>query len=140
MAAPDLTRALAYALSGNRLLFGTRFLLTPGAAGPSWIGPRAARRPATRLFARGLGARDVGLGAGAIAALAGGRDGEAARWMAAHAISDAADLAATAIAADDLPAGPARIALAVAGVSTAIALWSAAGLGRRAAAPAPHGT
>jgi hypothetical protein len=132
MELPGPSRALAYALSLNRVAFGVRFLAQPGAAGPTWIGRRAARRTSTQVFIRGLGARDVGLGAGALAALHGDRDAEASRWMLAHAIADATDLAATAAGRGDLPAKPSRTALIVAGASTAVAVWTAAALARGA--------
>jgi hypothetical protein len=132
MELPGPSRALAYALSLNRVAFGVRFLAQPGAAGPSWVGRRAARRTSTQVFIQGLGARDVGLGAGALAALRGGRDAEAGRWMLAHAIADATDLAATAAGRGDLPAKPSRVALIVAGASTGVAVWTAAALARGA--------
>jgi hypothetical protein len=126
-------KGLAYALSFNRVLFGVRFLVQPAAAAPTWVGHRATRRTSTQVFIRGLGARDLGLAAGSLAALLRGRDAEASRWMLAHAIADATDLVATAVGRDDLPGKPAKIAVAVAGASTGVALVSAAGLGRAAA-------
>ena len=134
---PDPSRALAVALSLNRVAFGVRFLVQAGAAGPTWVGRRAARRASTQVFIRGLGARDLGLGGGALAALVRGRDAEASRWMLAHAIADGADLAATAAGRGDLPGKPARVATIVAGVSTGVAVVSAAGLARRAHRSAP---
>jgi hypothetical protein len=124
------TRVLAYGLALNRVAFGARFLLQPQAAGPTWVGRRRARNSATQLFVRALGARDLGLGAGALAALRRGDAAEARRWMLAHALADGTDLAATLAAQRRLPTGPARFATVVAGASTAIAAWSSAALGR----------
>jgi hypothetical protein len=63
-----LARVLAAGLSLNRVAFGLAYLLLPARAGEGWIG-RAARDPATQVFARGHGARDIALGAGALAML-----------------------------------------------------------------------
>jgi hypothetical protein len=128
--APAVTQLLAHGLALNRIVFGARFLLQPGAAGPTWVGRRRARSSATQLFVRALGARDLGLGTGALAALRRGDAAEARRWMLAHALADATDLTATLAAKRRLPARPARVATLVAGASTAIAVWSSAALGR----------
>jgi hypothetical protein len=121
-------KPFAVALAVNRVAMGARFALWPRATGPTWVGRRAAGRSGVQVLARAVGARDVGLGAGALAALASG-DLEAARgWMAAHAIADGTDLAATLAAARRLPAAPAAFALGMAAASTAVAVWSAATL------------
>jgi len=52
MQTPDVTRGLAYASAVNRVLFGVRFMVAPAAAGPTWIGPREARRSGTQVFIR----------------------------------------------------------------------------------------
>lgn len=123
-------RTAATALALNRIAFGVRFVLQPEEAGATWIGRGAARRPGARVFGRALGARDLALGAGALVALRGG-DGDAARaWMAAHALSDGTDLAATLAAREGLPTGPFLFAVGMAGLSTAIGVWSVAALGR----------
>ena len=113
---------LAYALAVNRVLFGIGYIVDPARTGGGWIG-RTARKPQTAVFTRALGARDLALGAGALAALAGHRD--ARPWFAAHAIADGTDLAATVAARDALPRSGYRFALAMAGASTAIALAAA---------------
>jgi hypothetical protein len=128
--ATTVTRRLAYALALNRVLFGARFMLQPSAAGPSWVGRRHARDTASQLFVRGLGARDLGLGVGALAALRRSDAIEARRWMLAHLLADGTDLAATLAATSRLPGRPARVATVVAGASTAVAAWSSAALGR----------
>src|SRR4051794_40662313 len=118
--AATVTRRLAYGLALNRVLFGARFLLQPSAAGPSWVGRRRARGTATQLFVRALGARDLGLGVGALAALSRSDAMEAQRWMLAHMLADGSDLAATLAATGRLPRRPARVATVVAGASTAV--------------------
>ena len=121
-------RVLAGLLALNRIAVGGRYLIQPKAAGSTWIGRRAAKRPATQVFVRAQGARDVALGAGALAALAGGNPSSARTWMAAHALADAADLGATLAVKDKLPKRRSTFAAAVAGGSLAVALASAAGL------------
>jgi hypothetical protein len=130
----DPTRLLAGALAVNRVLFGANYLARPASAGPTWIG-RAAARPGSQVMIRSQAARDVGLGLGALLALARGRDGEAGAWMAAHALADGVDTAATWAARKRLPNGG-TTALAIAGASTAVAVFGAVRLGTRAA-PAP---
>jgi hypothetical protein len=125
-----VTRVLAHGLALNRVAFGARFLLQPSAAGPTWVGRRRARGPAAQLFVRALGARDLGLGVGALVALRRSDASEARRWMLAHTLADGADLVATLAAKDRLPGRPARFATLVAGASTAVAAWSAAALDR----------
>jgi len=120
-------RLLAGALAVNRTAFGAKYLLQPKSAGDSWIG-RAARLPGTQVMVRSQAARDIALGAGALAALARRRDGEARAWMAAHALSDGVDTVATWAARKRLPRDKARLALSIAGASTAVAIVSAAGL------------
>ena len=128
------TRKLAMGLAVNRILFGVGFIVSPVSSGRSWIGTRAARRPGTQLFARAIGARDVGLGLGALRSLRQEDDGNARAWMLAQAISDGTDLAATLAARDKLPRTGFAFGVAVAGLSTAVGAWSAASLGRQRAA------
>jgi hypothetical protein len=57
------------------------------------------------VFGRALGARDLALGLGALAALQGpgAEPGSAAAWVAAGALSDALDVAASVASWSDLP-------------------------------------
>jgi hypothetical protein len=125
------SRPFATALALNRIAFGARFMATPAAAGKVWIGRRPARLAEAQLLTRALGARDVALGVGALAALRR-RDGTERAWMLAHTLSDGTDVAATLAARGDLARRQLVFALTVAGVSTAIAGWSAATLGSEA--------
>src|ERR671923_1659159 len=97
-------RSAARGLALNRIVFGLNFVVRPAAVGTTWVGTAAARRAPTQVLARGLGARDIALGAGALAALQRGDDDAARKWMAAHALADGTDLAATLAASDRLPA------------------------------------
>ncbi len=69
-----------------------------------WVGA-AADDLAARVFGRALGARDLALGLGALAALQGPAAGTApARaWVAAGALSDALDVVASLLAWRELP-------------------------------------
>jgi len=126
-------RILSALLALNRIAFGANYLARPQTAGPSWIGRRAARTTGGQLMVRSQAARDLGLGAGALWALARGRDDEARRWMTAHALADGVDTAATFVVRGRLP-DDGRMALAIGGVSTAVALLGATRL-RSGASP-----
>jgi hypothetical protein len=92
-------------------------LLKPEESTRGWIGKRAASYGGTQTAVRALGARDLSLGAGALAALIGGRD--ARDWVVAGAFADVADFTATATAEDLPPAG--RVAVMVlAGAAVAV--------------------
>jgi hypothetical protein len=121
------TRILAALLALNRIGFGANYLARPQSAGPSWIGRRAARTTGGQVMVRSQAARDVGLGVGALWALLHGRDDEARRWMTAHALADGADTAVTFAVGRRLP-NDGRLALAIGGASTAVALLGAARL------------
>ena len=124
-----LLRVLGGALSLNRIGFGIAYLVAPGRYGRSWIG-RAARDPATQVFTRGHGARDIALGTGALAKLIRGDDAGARAWFAGQALADGSDVVATVVAGKRLPRSGSRFALAIAGVSTAVGTAAAVGLGR----------
>jgi hypothetical protein len=121
-----MARKLAAALALNRALFGVAYLVEPRRTGAGWVG-RSARKRGTTVLTRALGARDLALALGALAALRGG--GDARGWFAAHALADGSDLAATLAARDDLPRQGLRFATAMAGASTAVAIAGAVGAG-----------
>ncbi len=111
-------RGVAAALALGRIALGGGLALAPR-LGALWVGPEA-ELTATKVVARGLGARDVGLALGTLAALRrGGRPGP---WLLAGALADATDFGATLAGGRDLPpAGRAGVA-AVAGAATATGL------------------
>lgn len=117
-------RGLARMLSLNRIAFGIAYVAVPTKTGSGWIGD-AAEDPRTRVFTRALGARDVALGTGALAAIAAGRDRSAAMWMAGHALADGTDFVATLAARRELPTRNLLFAVGMAGLSTAIAIAAA---------------
>jgi hypothetical protein len=120
----DIPRILAGGLALNRIAFGAGYVVRPQSAERSWLG-RAAKLPATKVMTRSQGIRDVVLGAGALLALTRGQAREARIWVAGHALADATDFAATWAARDRLPRKAGRLALGVAGASTAIATAAA---------------
>jgi hypothetical protein len=112
-------RNLVRGLAAGRVLAGAAMLLKPEEVARGWIGRRAASYGGTQAITRALGARDLSLGAGALAALMSGKD--ARDWVIAGAFADTADFAATAVA-EDIPVtgrvlvfGLAAAAIAVSG-------------------------
>lgn len=110
-------RDIAFSVAAGRVAIGAGLLAAPGLAASGWVG-RAAGAPATQLFARATGARDLGIGLGVIAALRGKRD--LRQWLVASLIADAADAVATLLVRDELPPVAAVNAVAVAGGSAVI--------------------
>jgi hypothetical protein len=118
---PDLLRRGALAVAAGRVAIGVTALAWPAAPSRPWVGA-AADDLAARVFGRALGARDLALGLGALAALQG-QDGSASAWVAAGALSDTLDVAASLASWRELP----RIGRwLVAGSAAAAALTGAA--------------
>jgi len=83
-------RLIGWARTG----LGVVAFLVPWPPARPWIGADAAR-PTAKTLARGLGARDVALGLGTLLAQ---QQGSPVRgWLAASALADAGDVAATVI-------------------------------------------
>jgi hypothetical protein len=85
-------------VAAARIGFGVALILTPGRVTARWLGADASRA-GTQVVTRGLGARDLALGAGALAV----SDADLRPWVAAAVIADTGDLAATLAAGDSLP-------------------------------------
>ena len=84
-------RRLAIGVAAVRVAFGAGSLVAPSFA-RLWVGPDGAG-PAGKLLCRSLGARELALGAGTIAA---GMDGaRLRRWAVASAIGDMTDAVGT---------------------------------------------
>jgi hypothetical protein len=92
-------RTVAAGLNLGRAVVGAALLAAPTRAGAAWVGPEAAL-PSTGVMTRAMGARDLGLGLGTLAAL---RGGDARGWLLAGVLADAADLGATLAAGRALP-------------------------------------
>jgi hypothetical protein len=110
-------------VAAGRVLVGAALTLAPGPAASGWIGPDAAR-PGTRAMIRGLGGRDVSLGAGVLYAASGGSP--LRPWLAASALADATDFAATLLHGHSFPRAGRAAALAIAGGSAIICAAGAA--------------
>jgi len=120
----QVIRGFAGVLAANRTLFGLGYLIAPDRMGEAWVGRKAGAEQ-VQVLTRALGARDLVLGVGALAAMRT-RDGSERGWFAAHTVADGTDLVATIIARKRLPAKSFRFALGMAGASTAIAALGAA--------------
>lgn len=114
---------IARLVAAGRIGFGVALALTPERVTTPWLGSDAAR-PATRVAARGLGARDLALGAGALVATGA----DLPRWVAAGILADAADLAATVAAGDSLPVTGRMLVGGVASAGAALGTLALAGL------------
>lgn len=113
----ERTRALATAFAAGRGLFGIGLYAAPERVASGWLGDDAKRTPA-QIAIRALGARDVALAAGTVAAATSGRG--LTGWVAAGLGSDAADVVATLLAdGDRLPKNAKVGTIALAGVSVA---------------------
>jgi hypothetical protein len=92
-------RDLAVGLAGGRIAIGVVSLLVPGVAGRAMMGASGDSRGA-RLLLRVVGARDVALGVGVLAAL--DRDAGVRGWLRASAVVDALDAAGSLLARNHL--------------------------------------
>ena len=126
----SLLRHAATAVAAGRVALGVAALARPSVPARPWVGASADELGA-RVFGRALGARDIALGLGALAALRiapAGSAGSAGAWVAAGALSDALDVAITAAAWPELPrttrwlVAAAAGGAAVAGAAGALAL------------------
>jgi hypothetical protein len=94
-----MTAALiARLVAAGRIGFGVALFVAPERVTSLWLGGDAGR-PGTRVVTRGLGARDLALGAGALAVA----DSQLRPWVAAAIVADTADLVATVAAGKSLP-------------------------------------
>jgi hypothetical protein len=116
---------IARLVAGGRVGFGAALMLTPERVATPWLGGDAAR-PGTRVVTRGLGARDLALGAGALASTPAGLG----PWVAAGIVSDTADLLATVAAGNSLPRAGRLLVGAVASGGAALGMLALAGLRR----------
>jgi hypothetical protein len=113
---PELLRRGAQAVAAGRVALGVAALAWPSVPARPWVGA-AADDLAARVFGRALGARDLALGLGALAALQrpAAEPGSASAWVAAGALSDALDVVASLSAWPELPRGSRWLVAASAG-------------------------
>src|SRR5918996_5005056 len=112
-------RDLAVGLAGARIAIGVVSLLAPGVVGRAMMGPDADSG-GTRLLLRVVGARDLTLGIGVLAALE--RNAPVRGWLRASAVVDGLDAAGSLLARRHLRA---TVFPAAVGAATAGALLSA---------------
>jgi hypothetical protein len=109
-----------------RVAYGAALVAAPERLARRWLGPAAAAGP-TQVALRALGAREVLLHTGGLAAAA---RGSALRpWFAASIAGDLTDIAATAAAREELPEGAAGLTALVAGGSALLSAVCAATAG-----------
>jgi hypothetical protein len=108
------TRQIAIAFAAGRGAFGAGLIASPARMAAGWIGGDAGRRP-PQVAIRGLGARDVALAGGTVAAAAAGQP--VRPWLMAAVACDLSDIAATYAAGDTLPARARIGTVALAGLS-----------------------
>jgi hypothetical protein len=113
---PELLRRGAQAVAAGRVALGVAALAWPSIPARPWVGA-AADDLAARVFGRALGARDLALGLGALAALQrpAAESESASAWVAAGALSDALDVVASLSAWSELPRGSRWLVAASAG-------------------------
>src|SRR5438067_1318388 len=99
-----LLSAGSRAVAAGRVALGLTALAWPAVPARPWVGD-AADGLAAAVFGRALGARDLALGLGALAALRrqAGDPAAARAWVAAGALSDALDVVASLLSWRALP-------------------------------------
>lgn len=109
---------------GSRVAYGLALVISPGkVAGNRWLGD-GARAPAAQVPLRGVGAREIALHALALRAYF--RGAPVRPLLAVSMADDLADIAATTLSREGLPAGSAKATAAVAGGSLLMTLALAA--------------
>jgi len=94
-------RKLAHGFAWGRIAIGGCLAALPGVGGAACVGREESRRTGSKFFARGLGARDVALGAGALLALR--HDAPVRGWLEAGGLADAGDALSMLLAFGRLP-------------------------------------
>lgn len=104
-----------------RVAFGLALLAAPGPAVRMIAGPVANEPGGAQVLARGLGGRDLAVGAGLLVAMRSTQP--LAAWLGAGVLSDGGDAAAILLAFPYLPAETGWRALAAALVGTGFGLY-----------------
>jgi hypothetical protein len=116
----DATLA-ARALATGRIALGLGLFLSPRRLTRLWLGDEADGRFVTAVV-RGVGARDVAIGVGALVALRSDVPTEdAERWIEAGVVGDLGDLAGTLLTGQ--PDRDRGMVLAIAGVAAVAGAW-----------------
>jgi len=116
------SRVAGRLLAGARTAIGASLIAAPRFGSATWVG-RPRRAAPTKVLTRAVGARDLAIGAGALAS-----SGDAQRaWLAAGVLCDTVDLVATLIDRDQLPDTAVPMIVAAAGAGIALGLVALAG-------------
>ncbi len=107
-------RFAAVAVLGARIAYGAALVAVPEPLTRRWLGPDARGAP-VQVPLRALGAREIVLHVGALAAALGGRP--VRPWLAGSIAGDLSDITATAIGRRGLPPGAVKATAIVAGAS-----------------------
>jgi hypothetical protein len=115
-------RDLAVNLAGARIAIGVVSLLAPGVVARTMTG-RDGSEGGTRLFARMVGARDLGPGLGVLVAL--NRGAPVRGWLEASAVVDGIDATACVLARDHIRTSVFPGALGLAAAGALLSAWLA---------------
>jgi hypothetical protein len=113
-------RSVAISLAGGRIAIGVVSLLAPGLVGRTMSG-RGGSGGDPSLFARMVGARDLGLGLGMLSAL--DRGAPVRGWLEASALVDGIDVAACLLARDQIRASVLPGAVGLAATGALLSAW-----------------
>jgi hypothetical protein len=122
---PDARKAAAV-VAGLRIAYGAALLITPPKTTKRWLGSDAQRPGGAQVAVRALGAREIVLHAGALAAAL--TDAPVRPWLLASFAGDCADIASTWAAKGHVPDGSPLATAVVAGGSAALTAAVAATL------------
>lgn len=125
-------RDVARVINTGRIALGAALMLAPRLAARSWIG-QDADAPGVTALARGLGVREVVLGAMALHTIDNPQIGP--RWQRTLALCDGVDLAATLAVRRSLPRAGVALIVVLAGSATGGQLWAAGRLAKLDPAP-----
>ena len=114
-----VSRALTASVLVLRIAYGAALVAAPARLTRRWLGPAVEHDP-TKVALRALGAREILLHVGGLAATA--RGGAVRPWLAASVAGDLADIVSTAAGRRGLPDGAAPATLAVAGASALVSV------------------
>ena len=117
------SRVLPVSVLALRIVYGAALIAAPERLARRWLGPAAAGGP-TQVPLRALGAREVLLHAGGVAAAVQGNP--LGPWFAASIAGDLTDIAATVVARKEVPRGAAKLTALVAGGSALLSAAAAA--------------
>jgi hypothetical protein len=114
---------IARVVAAGRIGFGVALVAVPQRITGPWLG-RDAGSVGTQVVSRGLGARDVALGVGALVA----PSSQLRPWVAAAIVADASDLGSTLAAGSSLPVRGRALVGAIASAGVILGAIAFAGL------------